>query len=317
MRPHKKLASIYARAPTVNRPKNSVLGVGEKCGPLATADAALGDSLDAIAGKQNSDGAKGMQAQNKRAVTALVDVDRPFKFRGYTKGNSVQMTQAEARCHGEVQAKAQSPNTAREGGQRCLEGNLQLHWPRPHHDQPLTRNMDGRQLYEDSPYIALGHGKSAGSQPSQQQQQQKLGGFGAAAQLSQSSVGEIMSNSYEHIPPVLTGRMNDLHRATITKRFRPSAMQKAHEAIAQGSRFQSSKLDETLEQLRCVVSSVKGPMPAKDHVLFISHTKRVLEDIVQSAPLIAPSERAPLAAAVLEVQCWVQRQLLQRMDEMD
>jgi hypothetical protein len=75
-----------------------------------------------------------------------------------------------------------------------------------------------------------------------------------------------------------------------------------------------SKLSSVMEQLRRVVSSIKEPLPAKTRAIVISRAQRILEGICKKAECIPIKERAPLSAAVAEVQAWVQQQLDQRLD---
>ena len=73
-------------------------------------------------------------------------------------------------------------------------------------------------------------------------------------------------------------------------------------------------LVKVMEQLRRVVSSIKEPLPAKTRAIVISRAQKILEGICKKAECIPIKERAPLSAAVAEVQAWVQQQLDQRLD---
>ena len=443
MRPHKKLASIYARAPRIDRPESSVCSADEMCGPDAIAEAAAAGLLAVAAGKEapsrkrkathatrvsKGDGAEAMAARNNRSFDTP-RVERPFKVGNYTKSNSAQMVQIEAeraavmaRRDVEVQAKGQRATMASGGGVHWRGGALQSHWMRPPQAQPQNREMYGRQSYDNSLYGASGRIGGAGIQPPPQ-----LGrGLGLAAQLKQSSVGEIVSKFYKYTPPAQPARMNDVRQAPVELnalhsfrnqsrgwdppayhqvaapvssftpqyvarlveqnreraaataaaaaaaataaaadgddgpevvdegnnadimamrhweknmalhrlagnnvphggpfiasasehgRFWPPPTKEAYETIVQRNQYQLSKLSDTMERLRRVVSSITEPVPAQLRMVIISRAQRLLEEICQSAPQIAPSEHAPLAAAVMEVQSWVQRQLRERMDE--
>jgi hypothetical protein len=81
------------------------------------------------------------------------------------------------------------------------------------------------------------------------------------------------------------------------------------------NQFQVSKLCDTMECLRRVVSSITEPVPSQMRVVIIHRAQRLLDEICAALPHIPPNEHAPLAAAVVQVQAWVQRQLRERMDE--
>jgi hypothetical protein len=98
--------------------------------------------------------------------------------------------------------------------------------------------------------------------------------------------------------------------------YRPPPTREAYEKTVAKNQFQLSKLCDTMERLRRVVSSITEPVPSQMRMVIISRAQRLLDEICTSVPQIPPSEHAPLAAAVVEVQAWVQRQLRERMDEL-
>jgi len=70
-----------------------------------------------------------------------------------------------------------------------------------------------------------------------------------------------------------------------------------------------SKLSDSMNQLRQIVSSLKEPVPPRVRMLILTRAQRILAELCDTATQLAPSERGSIVAAVLEVQAWTQRQL--------
>ena len=116
-----------------------------------------------------------------------------------------------------------------------------------------------------------------------------------------------ISNQHHHSWGGFVGASKD-------ERFNLPVSREAFKKARRKNSIEISKLSSVMEQLRRVVSSIKEPLPAKTRAIVISRAQRILEGICKKAECIPISERAPLSAAVAEVQTWVHQQLDQRFD---
>lgn len=116
-----------------------------------------------------------------------------------------------------------------------------------------------------------------------------------------------LSNQHHHSWGAFVGASKD-------ERFNLPVSRDAFKKARRKNSMEISKLSSVMEQLRRVVSSIKEPLPAKTRAIVISRAQRILEGICKKAECIPIKERAPLSAAVAEVQAWVQQQLDQRLD---
>lgn len=421
MRPHKKLANIYARAPEARHQgyqESSACSAEEEMGePDAIAEAAAAGLLAVAAGKNapsrkrkaahatrvsKGDGAEAMAARSK----SVAQDELPYKVGNYTKTSALEMARLKA-----VRADA----LARQADRRSIlaGGGREPWWGGNAHEGPVgmygghPRGAFGRESYNFPPFGASGQGGQAVFAGNHSQQMQA---FGPTSQLSQSSVGAIVSRFYNYKPPAPTGRIDSRHptfepnalqsfqnpsrgwdssalhhvaspmkqnwergggsgsgggaanavgsggsgalegldagtganEAALRRwqhnmaqhmmaghgsprgfmvdpaeqaMFRAPATREAYEETLKKNQFQISKLCDTMDRLRRVLSSITEPVPPQMRMVIISRAQRLLEEISQNVSQIPPSEHAPLAAAVMEVQGWMQRQLRERMDE--
>lgn len=432
MRPHKKLANIYARAPEALHlhacQESSACSAEEEMGePDAIAEAAAAGLLAVAAGRiapsrkrkaahatrvSKGDGAEAMTARSK----SVARDEQPYKVGNYTKSSTLEMARLKA-----VRADALARQELEACGDRrkILAGfGREPWWGGNTHEGPLgmygghPQGAFGRESYNFPPFGASGQGGQAVFAGNHSQQMQA---FGPTSQLSQSSVGAIVSRFYNYKPPAPTGRIDPrhptfepnalqsfrnpsrgwdssaLHHVAAPMKqnwergggssggsgsgsgaanavgsggsgvlegldagtganeaamrrwqnnlaqhmmaghgsprgnfmvdpaeqamFRAPATREAYEETLKKNQFQLSKLCDTMDRLRRVLSSITEPVPSQMRMVIISRAQRLLEEISQSVSQIPPSEHAPLAAAVVEVQSWVQRQLRERMDE--
>jgi hypothetical protein len=98
-------------------------------------------------------------------------------------------------------------------------------------------------------------------------------------------------------------------------RFQTPASREVLEETRRKNELEIVKLTATMEQLRRVVRSLDGDVPAHMRMVIISRVQRLLQGISDTVPQLSASERAPLLAAVAEVWAWVKAQLSERLDE--
>ena len=427
---NKKLVNIYARAPEATGQEGSVCSGEDLADPTAEAAAA---GLMAVAAGKDKDTRKRKAVTATRVSNAKGDgtgsnatargksIEKPYKVGNYTKSSVLDAAEREQK---EAERRAALirqelggrnhpipilPSGARDpwwgGGFRDGLG----HQWNPHdaygglsHQAQGMYGGGARESSYDAPSFGVS-GQGRHINPSQQMQ-----AFSALSQLSQSSVGEIVSRFYNYKPPApsahadpryppfnanpfeaFRGRSRGLDSSALNNQpvrgmeqsvgpergggpggsgggavafanhsiegaasaddaailrwhnnmaqhamaghasprgnfmvdpaeramFRPPPTRQAYEETLQKNQFQFSKLCDTMEQLRRVVSFTTEPVPSHMRVVIISRAQRLLEEISQSVSQIPLSEQAALVAAVLEVQSWVQRQLRERMDE--